>query len=73
MRTNRILSAALGACGAIGLTTTAHATNGYQLIGVGSYQKSVGGAVTAAPKSAMTAITNPAGMAAIGKRADFSM
>ncbi|KPV41138.1 aromatic hydrocarbon degradation protein [Thiohalorhabdus denitrificans] len=73
MRTNRILSAALVACGAIGLSTTAHATNGYQLIGVGSYQKSVGGAVTAAPKSAMTAITNPAGMAAIGNRADFSM
>jgi len=73
MRTNRILSAALVACGAIGLTTTAHATNGYQLIGVGAYQKGMGGAVTANPGSAMTAITNPAGMAAIGKRADFSM
>ena len=49
------------------------ATNGYQLIGVGSYQKSLGGAVTANPGSAMTAITNPAGMIRIGKRADFSM
>jgi len=49
------------------------ATNGYQLIGVGSYQKSLGGAVTASPGSAMTAITNPAGMARIGNRADFSM
>lgn len=52
---------------------TAMATNGYQLIGIGSYQKSVGGAVTANPGSAMTAITNPAGMARIGPRADFSM
>jgi long-chain fatty acid transport protein len=73
MRTNRILSAALVACGAIGLTTTAHATNGYQLIGIGAYQKGMGGAVTANPGSAMTAITNPAGMAAIGSRADYSM
>ena len=46
MRTNRILSAALVACGAIGLSTSAHATNGYQLIGVGAYQKGMGGAVT---------------------------
>lgn len=55
------------------LPTTVVATNGYQLIGVGSYQKSLGGAVTANPGSAMTAITNPAGMIRIGKRADFSM
>lgn len=51
----------------------AHATNGYQLIGIGAYQKSLAGAITANPGSAMTAITNPAGMARIGKRADFSM
>ena len=59
----------------IGLTISsgAHATNGYQLIGIGSYQNSLGGAVTAKPGSAMTAITNPAGMARIGKRADYSM
>lgn len=59
----------------LGLSTpfVVHATNGYQLMGVGSYQKSLGGAVTANPGSAMTAITNPAGMARIGKRADFSM
>jgi long-chain fatty acid transport protein len=73
MRTNRILSAALVACGAVGLSTSAYATNGYQLIGIGAYQKGMGGAVTANPGSAMTAITNPAGMATIGKRADFSM
>ncbi|HKJ87276.1 MAG TPA: hypothetical protein VKA48_01965, partial [Gammaproteobacteria bacterium] len=72
MRTNRIISAALVACGAIGFTSAAHATNGYQLIGIGAYQKGMAGAVTANPQSAMTAITNPAGMAAIGSRADFS-
>jgi len=49
------------------------ATNGYQLIGIGQIQKSMGGAVTAAPMDAMTAITNPAGMSRVGKRADFSM
>ncbi len=52
---------------------TAFATNGYQLIGVGAYQKSLAGAVTAAPGTAMTAVSNPAGMARIGSRADFSM
>ncbi|MBD3618263.1 MAG: TonB-dependent receptor [Chromatiales bacterium] len=59
--------------GAIAAAGTAHATNGYQLIGVGAYQKSLAGAVTAAPGSAMTAITNPAGLARIEDRADFSM
>ena len=48
-------------------------TNGYQLIGIGSYQKSLAGAVTALPGSNMTAVTNPAGMLRIGQRADFSM
>jgi long-chain fatty acid transport protein len=62
--------AALLVTGSFGL---AFATNGYQLIGVGQIQKSMGGAVTAAPLDAMTAISNPAGMARIGSRADFSM
>jgi long-chain fatty acid transport protein len=48
------------------------ATNGTRLIGIGSTQKGMAGAVTAAPEDAMTAITNPAGMALIGKRADFN-
>ncbi len=52
---------------------TAYATNGYQLTGIGAYQKSLGGAVTAKPGSAMSAISNPAGMARVGKRADFSL
>jgi len=51
----------------------AWATNGYQLIGVGQIQKSMAGAVTAAPMDTMTAISNPAGMARVGERADFSM
>lgn len=55
------------------LPALALATNGYQLMGVGSYQKSLGGAVTAKPGSAMTAVSNPAGAARIGNRADFSM
>ncbi|MDH3392076.1 MAG: outer membrane protein transport protein [Desulfobulbaceae bacterium] len=55
------------------LSSTTMATNGYQLIGVGSYQKSLAGAVTALPGSNMTAVTNPAGMIRIGHRADFSM
>ncbi len=58
---------------AFALPTTAFATNGYQLIGVGSYQKGLAGAVTANPGSAMTAVTNPAGAARVGKRGDFSM
>ena len=58
---------------ALGFSSSVLATNGYQLIGIGGYQKSLAGAVTANPGSAMTAISNPAGMARIGKRADFSM
>ena len=68
---NSIRLAAFAACCLLPLG--AQATNGYQLIGIGSYQKSLGGAVTANPGTAMTAITNPAGMIRIGKRADFSM
>lgn len=55
------------------LAGVSSATNGYQLTGIGQLQNSMGGAVTAAPMDAMTAVTNPAGMARIGKRADFSM
>ncbi|MGM0594483.1 MAG: OmpP1/FadL family transporter [Pseudomonadota bacterium] len=55
------------------LSLPAYATNGYQLIGVGAYQKSLAGAVTANPGSAMTAVSNPAGMARVEARADFSM
>ena len=73
MRGNAIVRSAVAAIGALTVAGTAHATNGYQLIGIGAYQKGMGGAVTANPQSAMTAITNPAGIAAIGSRADVSM
>ncbi|MFZ5876194.1 MAG: OmpP1/FadL family transporter [Nitrospirota bacterium] len=64
-----------GASALIVLTAAApaFATNGYQLIAVGSYQKGMAGATTAAPADAMAALTNPAGMAMIGNRADFNM
>ncbi len=68
-----MLRAAVAATLATVASSPAWATNGYQLIGVGTYQKSLAGAVTAAPGSAMTAVTNPAGMAVVGNRADFSM
>ncbi len=55
------------------VSSPALATNGYQLIAVGSYQKGMAGATTAAPYDAMSALTNPAGMALIGNRADFNM
>ncbi len=58
---------------AAGLASSAWATNGYQLIGTGQIQKSMAGAVTAAPMDTMTAISNPAGMARVGARADFSL
>lgn len=63
----------VGILGFVLLAGPALATNGYQLIGVGQMQKGMGGAVTAAPMDTMTAITNPAGMARVGERADFSM
>jgi long-chain fatty acid transport protein len=69
----RILSLFIVALVCMVLAVPAFATNGYQLIGVGQIQKSMGGAVTAAPMDAMTAITNPAGMSRIGSRVDFSM
>ncbi|HKK05583.1 MAG TPA: outer membrane protein transport protein [Gammaproteobacteria bacterium] len=73
-RYTRIAAAvSLGLLSTALVSRPAQATNGYQLIGIGSYQKSLAGAVTAHPGSAMTAVTNPAGMARIGRRADFSM
>ena len=53
-------------------STGSFATNGHQLSAIGAYQQGMAGAVTAAPYDASTAITNPAGMAMIGSRTDFS-
>ena len=50
----------------------AFATNGHQFIGIGAYQKSMGGAVTAAPNGPASAISNPAGLAVIEEKAEFS-
>ena len=66
-----LLAASVAA--AIGAMGSAHATNGYELIGIGAYQMGMAGAVVSAPGSAMTAITNPAGLAEITPQADFSM
>ena len=73
MKNRHLLTAAIISATSTLSIHTAHATNGYQLIGVGAYQKSLAGAVTANPGSAMTAVSNPAGVARIGNRADFSM
>ena len=43
----------LGVISFLLVSPSAFATNGYQLIGIGSYQKSLGGAVTALPGSNM--------------------
>jgi long-chain fatty acid transport protein len=58
---------------ALGVMPAAYAVNGFQMIGFGEYQIGTGGAVTASPASAMTALTNPAGLTRVGERADFSM
>ena len=68
---NKKISLSIAIC--LAATSSAYATNGYQLTGIGAYQKSLAGAVTAKPGSAMSAISNPAGMARVGKRADFSL
>src|SRR3990172_9582595 len=54
------------------IPTTTYATNGHQLSAIGAYQEGMGGATTAAPYDSSTAISNPAGMALIGNRTDFS-
>ncbi len=68
----RWITSAVCCVALIAFSVPAFATNGAQLIGFGSTQKGVAGAVTAAPEDAMTAVTNPAGMGVIGKRADFN-
>jgi len=68
---NKKISLSIAIC--LAASSSAYATNGYQLTGIGAYQKSLAGAVTAKPGSAMSAISNPAGMARVGKRADFSL
>ncbi len=68
----RILFICLSAGISLIAPASSHATNGHQLSAIGAYQQGMGGAVTAAPYDASTAISNPAGMAMIGSRTDFS-
>ena len=73
MRKNNLLAVSITAVLGLGASESAFAVNGFQVIGYGEDQVAVGGAVTANPTSAMTALTNPAGLTMIGERADFSM
>lgn len=72
MKKSKILGVAVGAALAMGLSSSAFATNGYQLDGIGQYQVGMGGAVVAAPGDPMTALTNPAGLADITPQVAFS-
>lgn len=49
------------------------ATNGYFVHGYGTLSNGMGGVGVALPQDSIAAATNPAGMAWIGNRADFSM
>jgi len=51
----------------------AAATNGMRMIGFGPVQDSMGGASVGAPLDAATIVTNPAGMAAVGRRVDAAV
>ncbi len=62
----------LGFLALLCFSSSAWATNGIQLAGIGAYGTSMGGAVTAAPFDTTTAVTNPAGLTKIGTRADFN-
>ncbi|MDD5374646.1 outer membrane protein transport protein [Acidithiobacillus sp.] len=73
MKKSRILGIAVGATLAMGLSASALATDGYQLIGIGQYAMGMAGAVVAAPDDPLSAaISNPAGMAFLTPQAAFS-
>lgn len=73
IRKNNFLAVSIAAVIGLGASGSAFAVNGYQMIGFGEDQVALGGAVTANPTSAMTALTNPAGLSYVGNRADFSL
>ena len=73
MKKSRILEIAVGATLAMGLSASAFATDGYQLIGIGQYAMGMAGAVVAAPDDPLSAaINNPAGLALMTPQAAFS-
>jgi len=53
------------------LSFTAHATNGYFLIGYGAKSRGMGGVGVANPVDAFAAAANPAGIAFVGSRGDI--
>ncbi|MGB5443258.1 MAG: outer membrane protein transport protein, partial [Gammaproteobacteria bacterium] len=58
---------------ALGFTSTASATAGYFAIGYGAKSMGLAGATVSNPQDSITASVNPAGMALVGERADFSV
>jgi long-chain fatty acid transport protein len=62
----------LAVLGSLAIASPALATNGMRMIGFGPVQNSMGGASVAAPLDTSTAITNPAGLTALDKRADLA-
>ncbi|MBU2760068.1 hypothetical protein HAP95_07870 [Acidithiobacillus sp. RW2] len=57
----------------MGISSSAFATDGYQLIGIGQYAMGMGGAVVAAPDDPLSAaMSNPAGLALLAPQAAFS-
>jgi long-chain fatty acid transport protein len=69
----RLSNVMLLAAAATILPVTAHATNGYFLAGVGTDHKAMAGAGVALPLSALSAATNPAGLAFVGDRLDLAI
>lgn len=67
----RKLAAGLAALAAV-YAAPAAATNGMRMIGFGPVQDSMGGASVAAPLDGATAVTNPAGLTALGRSTDVS-
>ncbi len=69
---SRLLPWTISVLALLATGATAHATNGYQLIGVGQCAMGMGGAVVAAPCDPMTAISNPAGLSWLASQTAFS-
>ena len=73
MKKSRILGIAVGATLAMGMSASALATDGYQLIGIGQYAMGMAGAVVAAPDDPLSAaMSNPAGLALMTPQAAYS-
>lgn len=69
----RLLNVTILVAAATILPVSAHATNGYFLTGVGTDSKAMAGAGVALPQGALSAATNPAGLAFVGDRVDLGI